>query len=56
MLLGWCGLGVALELVPEGELDSDLMLSGSDPKVTVPGPDLVVEEPEPEVVLLPDFA
>lgn len=55
MVLGWCGLGVALEPVPEGELGSDLMVSGSDLTEVVPGPDLVVVEPESDVALLLGF-
>lgn len=56
-VLGYCDLGLALEPVPKGELGFDLMVSGSDLKEVMPGPDLVVVEvPEPDVTLLLGFA
>lgn len=54
VVLGWDGLGVALEPVPEGELGFDLLVSDSDLKEVVPGPDLVVV-PESDVTLLLGF-
>lgn len=56
VVLGHCGLGMALEPVPGGELGFDLMVSGPDLKEVVPGPDLVVVEvPESDVTLLLGF-